>query len=261
MQVESLHVLLVEPSPTQARIVEGWLKDFGIRHLQRVDSGEAALAAMAGQPPDLVISAMHLPGMTGTDLVVQMREDDRFRDTAFILISSETGFRYLEPLRQAGVTAILPKPFDEPQLHTSLTAALHFLEPQSLDEGRFAPEELQVLLVDDLATARRFMHQILERMGIERIDEAANGVEARELIDRNFYDLIITDYHMPEMDGEALLNYIRNDSQQPSVPVLMVTSRAEGSRIAALQQAGVSAVFDKPFDVDSLRSMIESVLA
>jgi len=260
MQAEALQVLLVEPSSTQARIVEDWLKDFGIRHLERVQSAEAALDAMAGQPPDLVISAMHLPGMTGTDLVVRMRESERFRDTAFILISSETGFRYLEPLRQAGVTAILPKPFDEPQLHTSLAAALHFLEPQPLDEDGFEPEELQVLLVDDLATARRFMHQILERMGIERIDEAANGIEARELIERNFYDLIITDYHMPEMDGEALLHYIRNDSQQPSVPVLMVTSRAEGSRIAALQQAGVSAVFDKPFDVDSLRSMIESVL-
>ncbi len=261
MQAASLHVLLVEPSSTQARIVEGWLRDFGVRHLQRVESGEAALETMAGQLPDLVISAMHLPGMTGTDLVVRMRESEHFRDTAFILISSETGFRYLEPLRQAGVTAILPKPFDEPQLHTSLTAALHFLEPEPLAEGSFAPEELQVLLVDDLATARRFMRQILERMGIEHIDEAANGLEARELIERNFYDLIITDYHMPEMDGEALLNYIRNQSQQPGVPVLMVTSRAGDSRLAALQRAGVSAVFDKPFDLDSLRSMIETLLA
>lgn len=261
MDITQLYVLLVEPSTTQQRIVRDWLCDFGIEHLSCVQTAGEARTHIQGRRPDLVISAMHLADRTGTELLQDMRNTPGSEETGFILISSETGFRYLEPLRQAGVTAILPKPFDQEQLQRALYSTLDYLEPGSLQLGHYSAEELNVLLVDDMQTGRRFMRHILERLGIEKIDEAANGREARDLIDRNFYDLIISDYYMPEMDGQALVDYIRNQSSQPGVPVLMVSSRTDESRIAALQQIGVSAVFDKPFDVETLRSMIETVLA
>lgn len=260
MDITQLYVLLVEPSTTQQRIVRDWLEDFGVEHLTSRQDGHSAMSHMQGQRPDVVISAMHLADMTGTELAQAMREEDRLQDIGFILISSETGFRYLEPLRQAGVIAILPKPFDKTQLKRALVATLDHIEPGSLQLGHYTADELNVLLVDDMHTGRRFIRQILEKMGIEKISEAGNGRQAREQIDQNFFDLIITDYYMPEMDGQALVDYIRQESSQPGVPVLMVTSRADENRIAALQQSGVSAVFDKPFNVETLREMIEKVL-
>ncbi|MAT66457.1 MAG: two-component system response regulator [Gammaproteobacteria bacterium] len=261
MDITQLYVLLVEPSSTQQRIVRDWLQDFGIEHLSCVHTAGEALTQIQGKRPDLVVSAMHLADRTGTELLQDMRGLPGSEEIGFILISSETGFRYLEPLRQAGVTAILPKPFDQEQLKRALYSTLDYLEPGTLQLGHYTAEELNLLLVDDMQTGRRFMRHILERLGIEKIDEAANGREARELIDHNFYDLIISDYYMPEMDGQALVDYIRNQSSQPGVPVLMVSSRTDQNRIAALQQSGVSAVFDKPFDVETLRRMIETVLA
>ena len=197
---------------------------------------------------------------TGTDLVQAMRSEDALLDIAFMLISSETHIRYLEPLRQAGVIAILPKPFTIEQLRTSLMATLDYLEPEPLDLTEFSPDELRILIVDDSFTSRRIIRQMMERMGIEHFSEAENGKQAIQMIENEFFDLIVTDYNMPEMDGEELSQFIRNQSSQQSVPVLMVTSETDHNRLAGIAQSGVSAVFDKPFTTDTLRTTIQRLL-
>ena len=58
----------------------------------------------------MVISALYLPDMTGTDLVYRMRDDARMRETRFIGVQRNKR-SYLDPIRQAGTLAILPKPF------------------------------------------------------------------------------------------------------------------------------------------------------
>ena len=260
LSLAQLDVLLVEPSSTQHRIIDGYLSDMGATRVRHVESAQQALESMAGALPDVVISAMHLADMTGTELVQAMRAEERMRDVAFMLVSSETGIRYLEPLRQAGVIAILPKPFTEDQLRTSLLAALDFLEPEPLELANYAPDQLKVLIVDDSFTSRHIMRQMLEKMGIEQFVEAENGKQAIQMIEREFFDLIVTDYNMPEMDGEQLSQFIRNQSTQPSVPVLMVTSETDRARLAGVAQSGVSAVFDKPVTVDTLRNTIQRLL-
>jgi two-component system chemotaxis response regulator CheY len=177
-----------------------------------------------------------------------------------MLISSETDIRYLEPLRQAGVIAILPKPFSLDQLRKSLVATLEYLQPDPLQLKQLSPDELRVLIVDDSFTSRHIIRQMLERMGVEQFAEAENGQQAIELIERQFFDLIVTDYNMPEMDGQELSQFIRNQSTQQSVPVLMLTSETDRSRLAGIAQSGVSAVFDKPFTIDTLRTTLERIL-
>jgi len=260
LSISQLDVLLVEPSGTQQRIIQDYLSELGAHEPNQVHTAGEALAAMRNRIPDLVISAMHLPDMTGTELIQQMRDDAATLDVAFILISSETSIRYLEPLRQAGVISILPKPFSRNQLRTSLLSTLDFLQPDPLELKQFVPDELRVLIVDDSFTSRRIMRQMLERMGIEQFSEAENGREAIELIETEFFDLIVTDYNMPEVDGEQLSQFIRNQSTQQSVPVLMVTSETDTSRLAGIAQSGVSAVFDKPITVETLRETIQRVL-
>ena len=260
LSISQLDVLLVEPSGTQQRIIQDYLSELGAHEPNQVHTAGEALAAMRNRVPDLVISAMHLPDMTGTELIQKMRDDAATLDVAFILISSETSMRYLEPLRQAGVISILPKPFSRNQLRTSLLSTLDFLQPDPLELKQFVPDELRVLIVDDSFTSRRIMRQMLERMGIEQFSEAENGREAIELVETEFFDLIVTDYNMPEVDGEQLSQFIRNQSTQQSVPVLMVTSETDTSRLAGIAQSGVSAVFDKPITVESLRETIQRVL-
>ena len=65
---------------------------------------------------------------------------------------------------------------------------------------------------------------------------------------------------MPEVDGHELIEYIRNKSKQPGVPILMVTSEGDMSKLAAVESSGVSAVCDKPFHPSVVKTMIEAIM-
>ncbi len=258
---EDLSICLVEPSNVQGNIIRQRLEEEGVHNVQLFPDGLTALEGIRNYPPDLVISAMYLPDMTGTDLVIRMREDEdrAVRDVPFMLISSETRLAMLEPVRQAGAVAILPKPFAPEDLHRALLATVDLIHPstESLD---VVIEDLRVLVVDDSGMARRHIRRVIENLGIEHIDEAENGRQAVEMIESTFYDLVFSDYNMPEMDGEMLTRYIRERSSQKSIPVILVTSERDSGRLSAVQQAGVSAICDKPFEPSVVRELIQRAL-
>ncbi|HZX29923.1 MAG TPA: response regulator [Rhodocyclaceae bacterium] len=258
--VDALGVLLVEPSSTQANLVARMLRQLGVAVVQTCGTAAEALAAMKASRPDVVVSSLYLPDMAGTDLVQAMRSDGDLETLPFILISSETRPQVLDPVRQSGACAIVAKPFTPEQLARALFAAADSLSPTA-DLDSVDLEHLKVLMVDDSAASRRFMGRILHELGIERITEAANGQEAIAYLQESMIDLVITDYNMPEMDGHQLTEYIRTQSWQNEVPILMVTSEQNEGRLAAVQKAGVSAICDKPFDINTVRRLIAQAVA
>jgi len=261
LSLQDLSILLVEPSSVQSRIIVNHLKDVGLDKIEVAHSGREALQALERGVPDLVLSAMYFDDMTGSDLIYTLREDPRYIDLPFMLVSSEHNARNLLPIRQAGVLAILPKPFQIDDLRKALYASLDFLDSERLHLAHIDVEDLRVLVVDDSRFSLRHIVHVLQHLGVERIDQAANGREAAELIRDNSYDLVITDYNMPEMDGEQLTYYIRQLSDQPDLPILMVTGEHDEKRLATMQQAGVSALLDKPFDIGSARELLQRLLA
>lgn len=261
VSLADISVLLVEPSHMQAGLVSRMLQHQGIRQVRVVDSGAAALALLAEGTAEglVVISSLYLPDMPGTELVAAMRDDDKLEIIPFILISSETRPQVLEPVRQSGACSIVTKPFSEQQLSRALYASADYLNPpEDLDTSEI--EGLRVLVVDDSLASRRHLHRLLAELGIERITEAVNGREAVALLQETMVDLVITDYNMPEMDGRELTEYIRTQSWQAEVPVLMVTSEQNMGRLAAVERAGVSAICDKPFEAGSIRKLIAESL-
>lgn len=261
--LEDINVLLAEPSATQRRIIRASLANCGIIHVHEVETGEQALQTLIAESPDLVVSSLYLPDMTGTDLVHEIRNSDTHNDTAFMLISSETRFRYLDPVRQAGTVGILPKPFSDEELRIALNSTLDLLDASHLSLEEHNGSSLRVLVVDDSSLARRHITRVLESMDIsqENIDLANDGREALEKVNQNYYDFVISDYNMPVMDGLELVDQIRNASNQSSIPVLMVTSETDQNRLAAVQQAGVSAICDKPFEPATVRQLIAGFVA
>ena len=259
--LNQLSVLMVEPSKTQAKIITNELKGAGIEHIEYASTGQQAFEHMKTRHCDLTISAMYLSDMSCIDLVQRIRADDDLMDIAYILISSEAHQEMLDPVRQAGVTALLPKPFEASQFRKALYNSLDYLEPDAIHLENVSVEDIEVLIVDDSAFSRKQIRRVLSEMGIEHFTEADSGASAIPLIENNFYDLIITDYHMPDVDGQALTDYIRNQSQQKSVPLLMVTSEGDQSVLTTVQQSGVSAICNKPFEVNGVKSAIERLLA
>jgi two-component system chemotaxis response regulator CheY len=259
LSIRDLSILIVEPSMTSARFIEVQMKSLNVRDLKFCSSGAEALEQLRNHPVDLVASSMYLPDMTATELLTTMRNDEQLENISFMLISTETSFSRLDPLRQAGIIAILPKPFSNEDLHRALVATTRLIDTTSQGTGPDEFNELRTLVVDDSPLARKHIIRILRSLGIEKITEAEDGREAVGLLQRYLYDLIFTDYNMPEMDGEKLTRYIRTNSMQPDIPVLMVTSEENENRLAAVQQAGVSAICDKPFDTDTVMQLIRNI--
>ena len=259
-QLDFLYVVLVEPSRSQSKIVIRQFQELGIRQYVLLQTGEEAFNSITNDVPDLVISALHLEDMSGSDLVQKMRHDENTIDTPFMLISTTTSFKELNPIKQAGASAVLPKPFNAKDLRRAVITTMDWENPDQIQLEDMNPESLSVLVVDDSALARKMICRTLQKMGIENIAEASDGSEAIPMIHSNYYDLIVTDFNMPEVDGSELLHFIRHESNQSSVPVLMVTTEGDASKLAGVQRDGVSAIVDKPFQAAEVKQLIETAL-
>ena len=259
-QYSDLHVFLVEPSSTQRLIIKNYLAQSGITDITFCHTGAEVFTSLAESQPDLIISAMYLPDITGSELVYKLREQDDSYDMAFMLISSETNLSNLEPIRQAGAIAILPKPFSAKELRIALSTTIDYLNPEKVVLDHFDIEDVSVLLVDDSPLALKYISRVLNDIGIEHITQVNDGSEAIPILEQQYFDLIVTDYNMPDINGLQLIAYVRAQSEQKTIPIIMVTSEQDSKRLAAIKQAGVSAVLDKPFEPASMRNFIIQLL-
>jgi len=259
LNIEDLTVLLIEPSSTQSKILKQAMEAEGVTKLDILTSGNEALEYLNSCHPDLVISAMYYPDMTAIQLLQTIRSNSETEDLNFMLISSETSFEMINPIKQAGVLAVLPKPFDRRDFKTALMAARDTLQVSSLELDVLDLDTLKGLIVDDSMTARKHISKLLASCGIESFLEAENGKQAIEILGSENVDFIITDYNMPEMNGQELAEYLQQ-SEYSYLPVLMVTSEANDSRLSAIRQSGVCALFDKTIDPSSLKSTLSNAL-
>lgn len=259
--LDELKAIFVEPSTAQHNLIERNLREIGLKDIEWITRGKDALDMLSKDKYDLVISAMYLDDMTGTDLILKIRTGNENRDVPYILISSETQYRYLEPIRQAGAIAILSKPYEKLQLEKALFATLDYFEQDELHLKHIELDEVKVLLVDDSDISRRHMRHILNNIGLECVTEAVDGSEGLACLEDHFFDLIVTDLYMPVMDGKEFVEHVRNQTAQSSVPILMVSSETDESRLAGVREAGITAICDKPFEPNAIKNLIERILS
>lgn len=262
INISDLSILLIEPSRTQQKVISNHLSSEGIRHIECASSGDEALITLDSYQPDLIISSLYLPDMTATELVLKTKQTEHLKDIPFMLISSEVRFNALDPIRQAGVVAILPKPFFHEDLHRALRSTLDFIDPEEITLEHYDIESLRVLVVDDSHMARKHISRVLNNMGINKITLANDGKQGITIFKQaeESFDLIVTDYNMPEMDGSELIKYIRTELENTYIPILMVTSEDNQTRLNNIQQAGVSGICDKPFEPQTVKELLFRIL-
>ena len=114
---------------------------------------------------------------------------------------------------------------------------------------------IKVLLADDSGVMRKIIVRSLNACYVTDIVEAADGVEAIESFKNDSFDLVMTDWNMPNKNGLEVIQEIRATGSK--VPILMITTEAEKKAVLAAIQAGVTDYLTKPFEADTLRSKIE----
>lgn len=262
IHISDLAILLIEPSSTQLKVIMQRLHSEGIAFIEGVASGSEALTNLQTYHPDLIISSFYLPDMTASELIQHIKNDETLSDIPFMLVSSESRYEVLDAIRQAGVVAILPKPFAQQDLKNALRTTIEFIDPEEISLENYDIENLRALVVDDSNLSRKHICRVLNNMGILQITQAEDGKQAADLFvqDEDAYDLIVTDLNMPVMDGQALIKFIRQDLGNSRIPILVVTSEHNKTRLSNVYKAGVSGICDKPFDPQSVKEMLFRVM-
>jgi len=122
-------------------------------------------------------------------------------------------------------------------------------------------KNMNVLIVDDYKTMLRIIRNLLRQLGFDNIDEAMDGSQAlQQLRSGTEYGLIISDWNMEPMTGLQLLREVRADPKLKSTPFIMVTAESKSENVIAAKEAGVSNYIVKPFNAETLKSKMVSVL-
>lgn len=104
-----------------------------------------------------------------------------------------------------------------------------------------------VLVVEDAIFVRNFIMIALRTIGISNIIEADNGKSALEELNKNHIDIVLSDWHMPEMEGIDVLKAMRADDKLKDIPFLMLTSDVSPDNVRDAIESGVSDFLAKPF--------------
>jgi len=121
-------------------------------------------------------------------------------------------------------------------------------------------KNLPILIVDDYKTMLRIIHNLLKQLGFENVEEATDGTMALEKLREKNFGLVISDWNMEPMTGFELLKHVRADEKLKAIPFIMITAESKTENVVAAKEAGVSNYIVKPFNAETLKTKLVSVL-
>ena len=119
---------------------------------------------------------------------------------------------------------------------------------------------MNVLIVDDYKTMLKIVGNLLRQLGFSNIDEATDGGMALDMFSKKNYGLIVSDWNMEPMSGLDLLKQVRASANNNQVPFIMVTAESKTENVIVAKQAGVNNYIVKPFNAETLKTKLTSVL-
>ncbi|MGC8719163.1 MAG: response regulator [Thermodesulforhabdaceae bacterium] len=119
-----------------------------------------------------------------------------------------------------------------------------------------------ILIVDDSSSMRKVIRKVLQISGFDvgEIYEASNGKEALDVLDSNWVDLILSDIHMPVMDGYQFLAELRKREEFKDVPVVLVTTEGDERKLQMAMTMGAQGYIRKPFEPEQIREYLKGIM-
>ncbi|MDF2433993.1 MAG: hypothetical protein JWP44_3624 [Mucilaginibacter sp.] len=259
-EIKGRRVLIVDDNATNRRILQLQLEHWKLKTVM-ASSGVEALQLLKTQAAfDLVITDMQMPGMDGVHLSTSIKI--LYKDLPIILLSSIGN----ETLKQnPGLfKAVLTKPVKQLQLSRVILAELQYHAQQAEPEQRparllnkdFATTfPLNIMVAEDNLINQKMILKVLEKLGYESV-LATNGKEAIQMLDSKYYDVILMDVQMPEMDGLEATRYIRKHYKKQPIIIAMTANAMAEDREECLN-AGMNDYIPKPVKLETLIAVLE----
>ena len=121
-------------------------------------------------------------------------------------------------------------------------------------------KNMPILIVDDYKTMLRIIRNLLNQLNFGNVEEASDGVGALQKLRSASFKLVISDWNMEPMTGLQLLREVRADTSLKDTPFIMITAESKTENVIAAKEAGVSNYIVKPFNAETLRNKLVSVL-
>ncbi len=277
-ELANLHVLIVDDNETNREILRHQTKAWKMRSgaAQDADSALAELrsAKAAGDPYQLILLDMQMPGTDGVTLARAIKSDSALADVRMVLLSSIGARLDLDKLKSTGIDDCLIKPIKQSLLFDSIAKVVSEKIAGSSDRVRNIPEvpgvppskrrKLRILLAEDNVVNQRVALGLLRKLGYDA-EVVADGTEAIEALARNAFDVVFMDCQMPKMDGYEATRRIRELEGQkvgsltanaPARIIAMTANAMDGDKEKCLA-AGMDDYLSKPVRRKELQAALE----
>ncbi len=259
-------LLIVDDNATNRKLLTLQAQSWGMA-TQSVPSGTDALRLLSqGGSFDVAIVDMQMPQMDGVTFASIIQRQTTQQGLPIVLLTSVGRIEPLPEQDNPKLAAYLNKPVKPAQLHATLHQVLsptptlaHLPRPhtEKTDTNLAAQLPLRILLAEDHAINQKLALLLLKRLGY-RADVAGNGIEVLEALRRQFYDVILMDVQMPEMDGLAAARQICRDWSVADRPyiIALTASAMQGDREECLN-AGMDDYITKPIQFEALVQVLK----
>jgi len=265
-QLEDKRLLIVDDNATNRRILTGFANGWGMSARAAASGAEALACLAAGEEFDAAVLDLQMPEMDGGMLAAEIRKHRTAGELPFVLLSSLGRREFVS--RPELFAAFLTKPVKPSLLFEALVDLFHVHDVHKVlrhalpEPGNAARRSERVLLAEDNAVNQKVAVSMLAKLGY-RADVAANGKEVLEALERQAYDIVLMDVHMPEMDGLEATRQIRGRQRAGTARpwIIALTANAmQGDRALCLA-AGMDDYISKPITLDELIAGMVRALA
>ena len=272
--LKNRHALVVDDNATNRKVLNQQLKLLGMKPIC-VDSADAALKALedgvnSGTQFDLAVLDYMMPDVDGFELGRRIANDNRFKATRLVLLTSAQQIRSAEDFAALGFAAYLLKPVSQRNLRECLVRVMSVdgakwherTQPIVLAErieGIF--DDRLILLAEDNLVNQKVARQTLAKIGY-KVDVVNNGVEVIAAWETGRYHLILMDCQMPVMDGYQAAREIRaREGGASHIPIIALTADAMQGTEQQCREAGMDDYLTKPLDRTQLGKTLDRHLA
>ena len=250
-EYKSKLVLVIDDAAVVREVILKNLEKIGFdkENIFQADNGLDGVKLLHSQSVDLIISDWNMPQMDGIKLLRTIKDYPDFANIPFIMVTSENHKDKVDEAFKAGANQYICKPFKPDYFKEKIQ--------QTLGRNLFGSKH--VMVVDDSPVIRHIVQKQLKMLGFGGFNfiGADNGVTALSLLDEKNVDLIITDLHMPDMDGIEFIREVRLNEKTDLIPVLMITSDFNTDVMLEAYEAGVDEFMQKPFKAVDLEEKIK----
>ena len=253
---------MVDDNPADLKIIETYASRWGMEVCGETDGRNAVEAVKQGRQFDMAIIDYRMPNMDGVAVAEAICQHSE-KPLPILLISAfATDCPTIEE-RSDIFTAILRKPIKQSRLYDLVSGAFNerVLDHVRRSSGSISTgnnySSLRILVADDNPTNRKVIKMVLGSLGYSP-ELVANGAEAVKACTQAYYDLVLMDVHMPEVDGYEATRQIRANPRIDQPRIVALTAHAMAGDREACLAAGMDAYLAKPLDLNLLRAELET---